>query len=673
MPYSIFQISKLSRDGLRRLLIPLWSLGCLANTSVAMEVAQNPVATEIENQSLNQLEERLAKIDSKLSSLAQLSLRTGEGTIGYRSNSHSNAGVTEWIEVDFEQAYQIDQIVLVPVTLRDHQKGHVSDAFPQKFRILAGVEGDSAGSVIAEYDATNRHTTDVGIAPVIIAIEPTLASWVRLEVSQLSKRAFDGRYVLELSELLIFSGDTNVALHRPIQSPAPLHPQQKRLSSSWAKSYLVDGSLPYQMDSSSGERSIDYLSSPIVKRNAAILKVDLEVPYPISGVHLHTIDGGDTVPHSNTDGVGTPSNFTIKGANESDFTDAKILIDHTKRPTSLDSPIMMWNIPETNCRYIRIIAPHKSNYSEGYQIGFAEIELIAKGKNVALGKSFTTNSTLTPASDVRSLEALTDGKNRFGDILPIRNWLEQLAERQLLETERPRILAELGQRYSKQKTILKIMTGMLGAAGVVICITILVSRNARVRQAAQIKERFAADLHDELGADLHTLRLLSELARNSVDSRDELIELLDEMQVMSERSGKAARYCTNMLEAEELCENLKDEIEKMSRRLLSDIHYELKIDGETELRSLRTQRRIDLYLFYKESLINIIRHSKATQVVIDISASKNRVQFIIKDNGIGTKQTPPSLARRARLLKAKIETATPDDGGTSTTLTLKRT
>lgn len=646
------------------LLLQLCSANCLANANHS---------TEIQRQSLNQLEERLAEIDTRLNSLAQFSLRTGEGTIGYRSNSRLYASAAEWIEVDLEQEYLIDQIVLVPVTLRDFQKGYISDAFPQKFRLLAGVEGDSTGSIIAEYDATSSATIDIGIAPIIIPIQPTRASWVRLETSQLSARAFDERYVLELSELLIFSGDTNVALHKPVQSPPHIHPQQKRLSSSWSKSYLVDGSLPYEMNSSSGETSIGYLSRPIVKSNTAVLKVDLEAPYPISGVNLHTIDGGDTVPHSNTDGVGTPHNFTVEGANLSDFSDAKILINYTKSPLSIDAPIMMWNIPDTNCRYIRIITPHEDNQSDGYQIGFAEIELIASGKNVALGKSFTSNNTLTPASNTRTLGALTDGKNRFGNILSTRDWLEQLAERHELETERPLILAELGQRYAKQKSILEIMTWLLVAAGVVICMMILVSRNARVKQAAQIKERFAADLHDELGADLHTLRLLSELARNSIDSHDELIELLDEMQVMSERSGKAARYCTNMLEAEELCEDLKDEIERMSRRLLSDIEYELRITGEAELRSLRTQRRIDLYLFCKESLVNIIRHSKATQVVIDISVSKSMVQFIIKDNGIGTKQTAPSLARRARLLKAKIETATPDDGGTSTTLTLKRT
>ncbi|MDA9260348.1 hypothetical protein N9P58_00615 [Puniceicoccaceae bacterium] len=652
----------------RWLPLLLWLICCLVNTSRA---------TEIEEQSLSQIEERLAEIDTRIGSLAQMSLRTGEGSIGYRSNPHSEADATEWVEIDLEQTHLIDQIVLTPVIWRDFQKGFISDAFPLKFRILAGTESDSTGSVLAEYDAQRDAPHGIGIAPVIIPIEPTRVSWVRIEATQLSMRTFDQNYALELSELLIFSGDTNVALHKAVKAPDLAYTRLKRLSASWSKSYLVDGSVPYLMNSATGERSISYLSRPMNRRikgntTTAVFKLDLGESYPLDQIHLHTIEKSNTVPQSNTTGAGTPPTFTLEGAINRDFSDTTLLIDYTKHLTSSDDPIMMWNIPEAHCRYIRLKVPRPKDTGDDFQIGFAEIDLISNNQKVARDKQFTVNIDSHDEGSARSIKALTDGRNLYGNILPIRNWLEQLTARQGLETERPFILAEISQRYAQQKSNLRIMTWLLVGAGVAICFTILIGRNIRVKQAAQIKERFAADLHDELGANLHTISLLSDLARDSVDERDELIGLLDEMRVMSERSGKAARYCTNILEAEELCENLQDEIEKMSRRLLSDIQYELNIKGETELGSLRTKRRIDLYLFYKESLVNIIRHSGASEVVIDISASKNSVQFVIKDNGTGTTQIPPSLARRARLLKAKITTCTPAGGGTSITLNLKR-
>ena len=659
------------------ILMVWWSCSA-AIPCQALELTPDQSATELDQWSLSQLEKRLAEIDDRLGSLAKMSLRTGEGTIGYRSGSHEEADANEWIEIDLKQEYRIDQLVLIPVTLRDFQKGYIPDAFPQKFRIRAGTKSDPKGKVIAEYDATSRSAIGVGIAPVFVPIKPTLASWVRVEATLLSMRAFDERYALELSELLVFSGNQNVALNKKVQSPVTPLSHHKRLSASWAKTYLVDGSLPYLMNSASGGKSISYLSKPITKptkggSSDSVFTLDLKETYPLSQINIHTIDGGNTVPHSNTDGVGTPDTFRIEGANQSDFSDATLLVQYTKSITSPDSPIMMWNIPTTNCRYVRLTAPQVSDQWDEYQIGFAEIELIANGENAALGKQFSSNTKPMIASGGRSIEALTDGKNPFGNVLPQREWLEQLAERHQLEIERPSILAEIARRHAKQKSTLRIMSWMLAIAIVAICFTILIGRNIRAKQAAQIKERFAADLHDELGANLHTISLLSELAKNSVDSRDELVELLDEMSVMSERSGKAARYCTNILEAEELCQDLKEEIERVSRRLLSDIKYQLNFEGREELSSLRTSRRIDLFLFFKESLINIIRHSRATEVVIDVSASKNDVKFVIQDNGIGTTKTPPSLARRAKLLKAKLSTSTPDEGGTSITLTLKRT
>ncbi|CAA6678005.1 MULTISPECIES: hypothetical protein [unclassified Lentimonas] len=635
-------------------------------------------AVEFENQSLNGLETRLAEIDQRLGSLAQMSLRTGDGAIGYRSNRHSNADATEWVEIDLEQIYLIDQIVLTPVIWRDFQKGFTTDAFPLQFRILAGTESDPKGRILAEYDAQRAAPQGMGIAPVIIPIEPTAASWVRIEATQLSLRTFDQYYAFELSELLIFSGATNVALHQPVKAPNQPQSRLKRLSASWSKSYLVDGSVPYLMNSSTGERSISYLSRPMDqltkgKTTTAFFNVDLGTSYPIEQINLHAIEKGNTVPQSNMDGAGTPPAFSIEGANNPDFSDAIVLVDYTEHLTSSDEPIMMWDVPDTNCRYIRLSVANNERITPDFQIGFAEIELIANAQNVALGKEFTSNIAPRHEASSRSIKALTDGRNLYGDILPMHNWLEQLAERHRLETERPLILAEIGHRYAQQKSNLRVMTWLLAAAVAAICFTILIGRNIRVKQAAQIKERFAADLHDELGANLHTISLLSDLARDSVDERDELIGLLDEMRIMSERSGKAARYCTNILEAEELCEDLQDEIEKMSRRLLADIQYTLNFKGKTELGTLRTKRRIDLYLFYKESLVNIIRHSGASEVTIDISASMNRVQFVITDNGSGTTEIPPSLARRARLLKAKITTDTPVEGGTSITLNLKRT
>ena len=62
------------------------------------------------NQTLTQLEKRLEKIDAELELLAHYSLRTGIGSIGYRSAVHDSADQMEWLQIELKQETPIDRI-----------------------------------------------------------------------------------------------------------------------------------------------------------------------------------------------------------------------------------------------------------------------------------------------------------------------------------------------------------------------------------------------------------------------------------------------------------------------------------------------------------------------------------------------------------------------------------
>lgn len=196
-----------------------------------------------------------------------------------------------------------------------------------------------------------------------------------------------------------------------------------------------------------------------------------------------------------------------------------------------------------------------------------------------------------------------------------------------------------------------------------------------MRQASGIKERLAADLHDELGANLHTIGLLSDLSKKMIHTPEKLIKLLDRIRIFTERSGTAARHCTNMLEAKGICEDLVDEMTRSSRRLLTDLDYDIAFSGEDLLDTLTARRRIDLFLFFKESLTNVLRHSGATKVSILLNAEKNKITLTITDNGhgfeAGKDKIPASIRRRTRLLGGRVDVEHPPEGGTRITLNLK--
>ncbi len=622
--------------------------------------------------SISQLEDRLEAINSELDGLSRYSLRSGIGAIGFRTPAQSTVDAKDWVEIDLGQETPIDEVVLVPTIWRDANKGFQADGFPRKFKILAGSEGNSEGVVI--FDSDLLDSPQPGIAPLCIPTPGASGSWIRLEANELSQRAFDSKYVLHLAEFIVFHGEENIALNRPVTTGS----KSIEGARAWNKRFLVDGFTPYLMDSSSGTKSLAYVSTI---GSLPTLILDLGAEYKLSRIHLHSVEQGDTVPQAYSGDLGIPSQLKIEGALLPDFSDAQLLLEYKQESINDIGPMIIRRFPEKTCRYVRLV-PQKASLPfdlprDKFRLGFAEIELYSGGDNVALGVQVKTDSNNSLTTYNRSLKTLTDGNNLYGEILPTRKWLNELSRRHILETEKPIIANELSIRYARQKTILNRTTWLAVGLAVAIAFVILFDRNLRMRQATRIRQRFAADLHDELGANLHSIGLLCDLAKESVDSRDELIELLDRTRIFTERSGMAARYCTNMLEAKGLCEDLVEEMKRTSRRLLADLKYDLQFEGEAILKELSPRKRIDLFFFYKESLTNIIRHSGATEVVTHIVAKENTIHLSITDNGHGIADTsedsvPPSLKRRARLLRATVSIEHPPEGGTRIALVLNK-
>jgi signal transduction histidine kinase len=211
------------------------------------------------------------------------------------------------------------------------------------------------------------------------------------------------------------------------------------------------------------------------------------------------------------------------------------------------------------------------------------------------------------------------------------------------------------------------------AAG--IGFTVLIDRILRMRQIGRIKDRFAADLHDELGANIHAIGMLNEIAKDA-DSEDERKMLNRRIATLTEQTGTAVRHCTNMLEAKNLYLDLVEDMKRTTRRIATNIEHDFSASGETELTQLKARTRTDLFLFYKESLVNVCRHSGATKMNARLKATPSEVRITIDDNGIGITDStigiPPSLQRRARLIGAKVAVSPSPLGGTQISLTLHK-
>lgn len=621
--------------------------------------------------SLLELDERLYDIDEELSELASLSLRSGFGTIGYRSSPHQEAAKEEWIEVDLGNPQLIDEIVLAPTIWRDTQSGFLADGFPLEFKVIAGKERGSAGTVVASFDSSDNLLPRV--APLVIPCQGVTASWIRIEANVLTTRAWDGLYILQLSQILVFSESRNIALHRPVTASEPKWNEGPARD----KSFLVNGFVPYLMDAAHGERSLAFVSLLETEEKPEML-IDLGESYSLDCIHLHATELSDTAPRTSESDFGVPYHLLIEGANRSDFSDAKTLVDYKRSTVYEMSPIIVRNFSPVRCRYVRLRAPEpyipQRDKNSAWQIGFAEIECFSGKENVALGKSISGN--LKGSSAVRLMSSLTDGRNLYGEILPFRKWMVELARRHELEIERPLIVEVKNRRHARQRVILTRMGWLVALLIAGIVFTILLNHNFRLRHVARIRERLAADLHDELGANLHTIGLLSDLAAEAGGDPDELATLHRRIRSETERSGTAVRHCTDMLEAPGLSSDFEEDMKRASRRIMSKLKHEITIEGAEHLNSLNPRIRHDLFLFYKECLVNISRHAGASQYTTFLKLDERRVELIISDNGRGISGStssgiPASIKRRAKLLGGKLEVESSASGGTRVVLKLR--
>lgn len=630
-------------------------------------------AKPLADKSQTELEQRLDVIDTRLEQLAKLALRSGVGSIGYRYNYDHEHSDNNWIEIELEQEHPIDEVVLIPVIRHDMKMGIVADGFPRAFRIL-----NENGAVLTEHTVSAEQLTR--IAPLILPLHGQPASRIRIEVMQGSERAFDRKTVFQFAECMVFSGEENIALRKSVSIPE--RPADGGIG--WDQSYLTDGTIPYLMNSGQGEQSIAYISrfdhnspTPVQTVRPLQLTIDLAAAVPVSRIHLHAIEQGDTILQATPANVGTPKHLLVEGATHADFSDAQVLLDLRSNYIYEHPAIMIWNTPLTTCRYVRFTALDPYIYTKngisGPRIGFAEIELYTNGTNAALGKTVSTvRGTHLISYGARKLTALTDGRNLYGTILPIRDWLHQLAERDALEQERPLITAELNERYASHQMNLYRMfwiTGLLLAAAV---IALLIQRNFRERAIFRTRERIAADLHDELGANLHAIGMLGGLVLQSQHSPERLKKLVSSMQSITERTGRAAHYCVNMLEDKERYADLTVNMRRTAERLTADLEHELSFEGETILSQLSARKRIDIFLFYKECLANIIRHSGATHITTSLKVDSKHLELTITDNGTGLNgKVPASLQRRARLCGGRVTSTPQVPQGSRLTLQLR--
>ena len=182
----------------------------------------------------------------------------------------------------------------------------------------------------------------------------------------------------------------------------------------------------------------------------------------------------------------------------------------------------------------------------------------------------------------------------------------------------------------------------------------------------KLRTKISADLHDDVGSLLTGLSMQSEiLGKNAPEDIKPKLERVSEL---SRSAMLKMRDAVWVMDArKDNWQSLIDRINEFAAEHLGakELNYNLKHTNPSNEEEIEGLTRQHLYLIVKEAITNILKHSNADTVAIDLSKNKSEIALSIKDNGMVASQGTAGLGvsnmkQRIEELSGKLDITTTD-------------
>ncbi len=567
-----------------------------------------------------------ARLRDELAVLPETPHNQQSSRLGYQIHRGSNNPMSSpaWVEVELPAESEIDAVVLVPVDAPSRDFSGPGYGFPQRFRV--DLIGNDAEHTLAEY--TTLPFANPGGLPVWLPAHGHRGQRVRLTMTEPWTRVTPFA-VYALGEIMVIRGNRNLAAGAPVSSSEP------------AESLMVWGRPDYLTDSQSvlgaplgrePSRTLGYHSA-IVETSDVVkwVQVDLGAPMPVDEVRML---GGYVVHFPSRPGFGFPVRFKIEAANEPEFTNPILLVDHTAQdfPNPANNPVTFPG-RHTTARYVRVTATKLWERVENFAFALAELQIYSGDRNVALGRPVQTLDRFASTTRAWMPEHLTDGFASEHRLTEWPDWLRGLSRRReaMIElNQAERAVAETRLTAVTLLTRAGLALGFAVVAGSFVVVR--QARRARRRELERLRERIAADLHDEIGSNLGSIALLGEMGaqRASGIVRTDL----EEIRRVARQTADSMRDIVGLIQRPAgTGEEFAGKLREVAARMLAGLDWTFASSPRLELPSLTAQRH--LLLAFKETLHNVRKHARARHVSIRLTWQERRLRFEIADDGVG--------------------------------------
>lgn len=209
------------------------------------------------------------------------------------------------------------------------------------------------------------------------------------------------------------------------------------------------------------------------------------------------------------------------------------------------------------------------------------------------------------------------------------------------------------------------------------------ARVIRLLEVAQMRTGIATDLHDDIGANLTRIAILSEVARRQQPFRDTDRRVDRSLASIARIARESVAGMSDIVWAiSPDRDNLGDLVRKMREHVeevfaVRNLGVVFNVPPAGLALKLDSTVRRDVYLIYKEAVNNAARHSGCSTIAVDFRADRTHLCLAVTDDGTGFEAASGSdgnglisMRQRAKRLGTTLEVDSRVGHGTTIRLTI---
>lgn len=649
---------------------------CLASQTFAQiepdPSIRNPISrlARIVNPKLVKVEDRVNWLDREVSTLAkyrQFPLKYG---LGYRGCRTSPKAKDPTIVMDLGKEMPIQHIYLVP-----SQSDYLNDygIFPKRFTIEVSKTPDFEQTQMVyrtntPYPQTNGFPE--GFASILNG------RYIRISVQEgHQKGAID---LFGFSEFIVISNGEPVSFNASITTTSNLS-----TPGLWYPEALIDGRTPlgiwhhgYRQDNSIGDAVlVDKAPTDDAPPLLTIWKCNLPTPSTINRIILFPYQVNQSY-----EVACFPESLRIEVYDQADQAPIHTIEWKNPAPGTTHLTPLVFPMQVENARSIAVAATRPWAIGNLRMNALSEIEVWSNGRNIIREIPCSRHA----GNETVEVLSLTDDFSSEKKISPIHIWLEQLVIRGKIENELNALRAIHSELVSRIE--LNVSWGSAVLLGLTFLIPVFIVEKRRMRSNENldiIRKRIASDLHDDIGSNLGSISLIARTARKDLARMNGPVEIdsdLGEVEMIARESSLAMRDIVWLLERkQDSIGDLAHRMRETASRLLREVPFTMVCNSIRTTSKLTLDAKRHLFLFFKEAIHNVVKHSKASSVTIRMWDEGDQLGMEIVDDGIGlpvnkdrASVSVKKLGDRAELLAGILQVTSSAETGTCIRLLVKR-